>query len=217
MIKALPKTLLIILIISFLAVIPLNGDEKVVTVHEEMELKRIAFGSCLKNPKGAQILDTVVKFKPDLFVWLGDNIYVDTNNKTERFKQLYDTLGANPRFKKLRETCPNLAVWDDHDYGNNNVNKSYPLKDISKKAFAEFWQIPKDSQVWNHGGIYQAHEYGPQHKRVQVILLDGRWFLDPANKTKQDSYLGAEQWAWLEKVLSRPAKVRGYLLWCSGR
>ena len=81
-------------------------DNKIAEVQAEKELSRIAFGSCLRKPSGAEILDKVVDYKPDLFVWLGDNIYVDTYDKPERFEQLYGQLGANPRYQKLKAACP---------------------------------------------------------------------------------------------------------------
>ena len=182
-------------------------------VRADHAVSRIAFGSCLRNPSGAQILDKVVAYEPDLFVWLGDNIYVDTMDKPERFDELYGKLGANPRMQKLRETCPVLAIWDDHDYGADNHGKTYPLKEESKQAFGKFWEVPKASAFWTREGIYRAMEYGTPDQRVQVILVDGRWHLDQANPQAEDSYLGKAQWAWLEEVLKRPAKVR---VICSG-
>lgn len=185
----------------------------VAVLDRERTLTRIAFGSCLKDASGGAILDKVVAFKPDVFVWLGDNVYIDTNDKPELFKQRYDALGANSRFQKLNATCPNLAIWDDHDYGNDNVGKTYPLKAHSKEQFGAFWKVPKTEAFWGREGIYRAYEYGPSERRVQVILLDGRTFLDQQNANQKDAYLGAAQWAWLEKVLERPAKLR---LICSG-
>ncbi|HCI91531.1 MAG TPA: hypothetical protein DHV60_03135 [Verrucomicrobiales bacterium] len=204
-------SMLVSLMTAFSMMIGNAGE--LVEVHQDHTLDHITFGSCLKNPSGGAIMDQVAKLQPDLFVWLGDNIYVDTNDRTERFDKLYTKLGNNPYFKKLQSTCPNLAIWDDHDYGNNNRDRSYPLKSEAKKAFAKFWQIPGSSPIWKRDGIYRAHEYGPADKRVQIILLDGRWNLDKQNTTEKDSYLGAEQWAWLEKILMRPAKVR---VICSG-
>lgn len=176
-------------------------------------LTRIAFGSCLKDARGGAVLDKVLAFKPDVFIWLGDNVYIDTNDKPELFKQRYDALGANPRFQTLNEACPNLAVWDDHDYGNDNVGMNYPLKRHSKQVFGRFWNVPEGDAFRERDGIYRALEYGPSDQRVQVILLDGRWFLDQQHADQKDAYLGAAQWAWLEKVLERPAKLR---LICSG-
>lgn len=186
---------------------------KIAEVRADHDLSRIAFGSCLKKPSGAEILEKIVAYKPDLFVWLGDNIYVDTMYKKERFDELYGQLGKNPRFQKLQKTCPQLAIWDDHDYGNNNFDKSYPLKNESKAAFGKFWKVPKDSAFWDREGIYRAVEFGKPGRRVQMIMLDGRWFLDKKNEQAKDSYLGKEQWAWLEEVLKRPAEIR---VICSG-
>ena len=133
-------SMLVSLMTAFSIVIGNAGE--LVEVHQDHTLDHITFGSCLKNPSGGVIMDQVAKLQPDLFVWLGDNIYVDTNDRTERFDKLYTKLGNNPYFKKLQSTCPNLAIWDDHDYGNNNRDRSYPLKSEAKKAFAKFWQIP---------------------------------------------------------------------------
>lgn len=191
----------------------LAQQDRLVEIHPEHAVSRIAFGSCLRNPAGAEILDKVVAYKPDLFVWLGDNVYVDTMDNPELFTGLYGQLGANPRFRKLRETCPQLAIWDDHDYGSDNQDKTYPLKKESKAAFGKFWQIPANSAFWSREGIYRGLEYGKPGRKVQVILLDGRWHLDDAHEQAADSYLGKEQWAWLEEVLKRPAELR---VICSG-
>ena len=125
-----------------------------VFVNETHAVSRLAFGSCLRNPKGAEILEKVVAYKPDVFVWLGDNVYIDTNSDTNRFLDRYGKLGANPRFKKLRDTCPNLAIWDDHDSGNDNVGKAYPLKEYSKTVFLEFWQVPHTEIMMKRSGVY---------------------------------------------------------------
>lgn len=183
-------------------------DDEIAEVRADHAVSRIAFGSCLRNPAGAEILDEIVAYKPDLFVWLGDNIYVDTMDQPARFGELYGLLGGNPRFRKLRETCPQLAIWDDHDFGADNQGKTYPLKGESKAAFGKFWEIPETSAFWSREGIHRAVEYGPPKRRVQVILLDGRWHLDQANPEARDSYLGKPQWAWLEAVLKRPATIR---------
>ena len=206
---------LILLLVSFLSLPApaFANDGEIVEIRADHELSRVAFGSCLRNPSGAEILKEVADYKPDLFVWLGDNIYVDTMDQVERFGKLYGLLGANPRFQELQKTCPQLAIWDDHDYGANNHDKSYPLKKESKAAFGKFWQVPETSAFWEREGIYRAVEFGKAGKRVQVILLDGRWFLDKKNPNAKDSYLGREQWTWLEKVLERPAEVR---VICSG-
>ena len=39
----------------------------------------------------------------------------------------YDLLGNKPEFQLLKSKVPILAVWDDHDYGENDAGKYYPM------------------------------------------------------------------------------------------
>lgn len=62
------------------------------------------------------IFDVVVKHKPDLFVFLGDNIYGDTYNM-DTLQAKYDKLSIKPTFQNLKKKIPIIATWDDHDFG----------------------------------------------------------------------------------------------------
>ena len=75
-----------------------------------------------------------------------------------------------------------MATWDDHDFGDNDANREYPKKDVSKAAFMEFWGVPEDSPMRNRDGIYDAHEFTDGIRTVQLIMLDTRWFLDPMDE-----------------------------------
>src|SRR6266545_651568 len=80
----------------------------------EPVVSRIAFGSCAKQDKPQPIWDAVVETKPQHFVFLGDNIYADTEDM-DVMKQKYALLGKQPGYVKLKATCPVHATWDDHD------------------------------------------------------------------------------------------------------
>ena len=43
-------------------------------------ISRIAFGSCQSQDEPLPILRTVLEWEPELFIYLGDNIYGDTND-----------------------------------------------------------------------------------------------------------------------------------------
>jgi hypothetical protein len=43
-------------------------------------ISRIAFGSCQTQDEPLPILRTVLEWEPELFIYLGDNIYGDTND-----------------------------------------------------------------------------------------------------------------------------------------
>jgi len=45
-------------------------------------IERIAFGSCAKHWQPQPIWEAIIAKKPDLFLFLGDNIYGDTDGKT---------------------------------------------------------------------------------------------------------------------------------------
>ena len=177
-------------------------------------ISRIALGSCLRDPDGGAILDRIAEQQPDLMLWLGDSIYADTNDPA-RIRALWARLGANPRVQRLRAACPNLAIWDDHDYGRDNIGAEYVAKRESQQAFCDFWHVPPDDPRRHREGIYHAAIVGPPGRRVQVLLLDGRSFRT-AHHTGRDpagTMLGAAQWAWLAAQFQQPAELR---LVCSG-
>ena len=45
-------------------------------------VERIAFGSCAKHWQPQPIWDAIIEKEPDLFLFLGDNIYADTDGVT---------------------------------------------------------------------------------------------------------------------------------------
>jgi alkaline phosphatase D len=181
----------------------------------------ISFGSCSDQSKPQPILRHVVATRPDLFVYLGDNIYGDTEDMSV-LQSKYAQLGAKPEFRALRAATPVMAIWDDHDYGANDAGKEYPMKAESKEIFLNFWQEPKDSARRDHPGIYHSRRFLADGHILQVILLDTRTFRDPLAKNRFSSWkndyhpdpdpnktlLGAEQWVWLEAQLRQPADVR---------
>jgi alkaline phosphatase D len=189
---------------------------------------RIAFGSCGSQDRPMPILDTALSRKPDLFVWLGDNIYGDTKDMNV-LRAKYAQLAAKPEFQRLKNAVPFLATWDDHDYGWNDSGRHYAFKKQSKDIFMEFWGEAADSPRRQHEGIYTSYMYEKNGKRLQVILLDNRSFRDDLrlyrgelshddryfypldyypHEIKDSTLLGAAQWAWLEQELRKPADLR---------
>lgn len=188
------------------------------------KVTKIAFGSCMHQDKPAPVLLTADSLKPDLFVFLGDNIYGDSPFMWV-LKRKYKKLAAKPEFKQLKSHVPLLAVWDDHDYGKNDAGREYRQKDRSKKIFLKFWEEPKESKRWERQGIYTSYTCKTAgNKTLQLILLDNRWFRTPLKKAdltngmdKNDyapdynpgsSMLGSKQWKWLETQLRTPADIR---------
>ena len=197
----------------------------------EEPLSRIAFGSCANEHRPQPVWKAINELDPQLFIFMGDNVYADSADPA-KLEESYALLGAEPGFAKLRAKTPIVATWDDHDYGRNDVGAEWEGKEASKKAFMEFFDTPADSPLRKRDGVYDAKIFGPEGKRVQVILLDTRWFRGPLRKmTKEElqearaktkkkvgrylpdpdcdsSMLGDEQWDWLVEQLKKPAELR---------
>lgn len=187
------------------------------------QVSRIAFGSCINQNDPQNIWYRVIQQKPDVFIFCGDNMYGDTKD-TNVLRQKYNLLGSKPGYIKLKQNARRvLAVWDDHDYGKNDGGKEYPLKEESKKVFLEFFEEPTNSERWTHPGIYHSEYFGEEGSRLQVILLDTRTFRDKLLRVRADlackgpyakainkrkTFLGKQQWEWLEQELQKPADMR---------
>lgn len=194
-------------------------------------LTRIAFGSCANENRPQPIWETINELKPQLFIFTGDNVYADTADPA-KFAQSYGRLANLPGFAALRRSTAVVGTWDDHDYGKNDGGAEFEGKQAAKDAFMKFFGTPEDSPLRERGGVYDAKIYGPEGRRVQVILLDTRWFRGPIRKMTEEelnaaraesgkkvgpyrpdedsesTMLGEEQWAWLEDQLRKPAELR---------
>lgn len=188
-------------------------------------LQRIGWVSCIDPSKPQPLWDSVAAARPDLLLFGGDNVYYASRDwQRSALDAAYAQQAAVPGFARLRQQVPHLAIWDDNDYGLNDGGASFLHKQSSKEAFMAFWQLPADDERRQREGLYVARTYGPPGQRVQVILLDGRWFRSPWKPTDQRNapgkeryvpdanpaltMLGEAQWQWLEAQLRQPADVR---------
>ncbi len=213
--------LLLIFLISF-STFPNIKTEEV----DKKIITKIAFGSCANQNMEQVIWSAVNSWDPDIFMFLGDNIYGDTEDMNHLQKQ-YEKLGEKTGYQQLKENSLVLATWDDHDYGINDGGLEYPKKEESKTVMLNFFEEPKTSTRWDHPGIYHSYLFGEEDKRVQIILLDVRTFrtkLSSAERNERmsrrhmgsyiptvkqtDTMLGDEQWEWLEEQLKIPAEIR---------
>ncbi len=187
-----------------------------------MRLSRIAFGSCAVEDQPQPIWTSILAADPRLFLFIGDNIYGDTEDMAE-MRDKYRQLAAIPQFRRFRARVPILATWDDHDFGLNDGGAEFAAKGASQKEFLDFWGIPANSPRRQREGVYHAAIFGPAGSRVQVILLDTRYHRSPLRPRPQGSsgegryvpddtpgktMLGEAQWQWLAEQLRQPAELR---------
>jgi len=174
-------------------------------------LENIAFGSCNKQDESQEMWQYILRHNPQLWMWLGDNIYGDTEDMHVMAAK-YALQNSHPEYQQLLAQCPIIGIWDDHDYGENDGDKTYPKKKESKALMLDFLGVPAKAAVRSREGAYQSFTIGPKGKKVKIILLDARYFRDElkANilgnpryfENPQGDVLGEAQWQWLEKELT---------------
>ena len=155
----------------------------------------IAFGSCNHQWEPQPIWNQVIKNKPDMWVWLGDIIYSDTEDMN-KMKADYDMQKRQPEYAKLASQTDVYGIWDDHDYGINNGGKEFAKRDSSKMLLFDFLDLDISDSVHMHPGAYQSHLIKRNGLDVKLILLDVRYFRDTP-LVSNASILGSKQWQWL--------------------
>lgn len=197
-------------------------------------LNQIAFGSCAVQTLPQPFWPVIAAENPDVFIFGGDNVYGDLayvdgqptigKGDPKLLSAAYDALAGNPDFNSFREQVKILPVWDDHDFGENDAGATYIHKADSENRFLDFWKIAADDPRRARPGIYTSSIHGPVGERVQIILLDTRYFrsdlVKNVNGTPETQHLnlpsddvsttilGEAQWAWLGEELKKEADVR---------
>ncbi|MEQ6166327.1 alkaline phosphatase D family protein [Ekhidna sp. MALMAid0563] len=190
----------------------LSAQQSDVTVSKA--INRIAFGSCSQqNLTGNQLWSEINATNPDLWIWLGDNVYSDGIDMKQRRKD-YDLQKSHPDYKLLLKQTEVIGIWDDHDFGVNDGGKEYPMKDESKEELFRFLDVPDDHPARARKGAYQSYTYASKQGAVKIILLDARYFRDslkwnnPGTAEKEalvnenGDVLGEVQWKWFKEQLS---------------
>jgi alkaline phosphatase D len=149
---------------------------------------------------GFGIFDAIAAKKPDLMLWLGDNLYFQPPD-------IFDPASMAARYRRQRgfaplqsllTAAPQLAIWDDHDYGPNDSDASYTMKGESLALFRRYWANPSWGLPEVPGTFGVA-----RHGDVLLFLLDDRYYRSP-NKWPDGpdkTMFGARQLEWLKQAL----------------
>lgn len=149
---------------------------------------RIAFGSCSKLSQfgGGPIYHALAKERPDCMIYLGDNAYfIVADGSADHFgttgprgdwsfeegmTMRHLVTRMHPDVQPAMASVPSYGIWDDHDYGPNNADREFPLKEEALRAFRQMWANP----AWGTSdtpGIFSKFRLGP----VEVFLMDDRY------------------------------------------
>jgi alkaline phosphatase D len=160
----------------------------------------VAFGSCcrIQGDDRQRIFGVAHELEPSLFLWLGDNVYADSDQPAIH-ADLYQRGRVVESLVPLLRSTPQLAIWDDHDFGYNDSDSANPARDAILAVFRRYWANPAAGEEGNPGVYFKQHFGG-----VDFFFLDGRYHRDPSaapgrGKTK----LGARPKAWLKRELAQ--------------
>lgn len=179
---------------------PREGSDSVV---------RFAFTSCVGfkgYDSAAGYADMATRTNMDLLFMLGDNHYANTND-LGKHRSFYADQRMQSGWRELTARIPTYAIWDDHDYGPDNSDRTLKGKEYSLRAFKEHWANPFYGET-NNPGIYSRLSRG----NVDFFLLDVRYHRSPNKDTNllKKTMLGPVQLQWLKRELltsTAPVKV----------
>ena len=164
----------------------------------------IAVASCMNDRWDKKQIQNMWKgllsFQPDLILLIGDNVYADRYipevNPKHLEKRYLETWKTLPIYKSS-SLLPILAIWDDHDYGMGNGNKSFKHKRFITNLFRDFFPLPKNSRHLQKGpGI----SFRVQTPYQNFLFMDGRSYRD---QNSQGSLWGHQQEKWLNQNLKQ--------------
>lgn len=143
-----------------------------------------------------EIIQHITKSKPDFMVWLGDNTYLregDFDSKSGIYYRNTHTRSLL-ELQPLLAAMPHYAIWDDHDYGPNDSDWTYQLKNHALEAFRNFWP----SESYGAGGT-EGVTNSFFWNDCQFFMLDNRWYRTV--QTEDGTILGDIQKYWLKEAL----------------
>lgn len=162
---------------------------------------RIAFGSCyhrsgIGNPAQA---DLIRSRGANALLLLGDIAVQDRNNHLGNHRSDYLLRDLQNPWRRLVAGVPVYALWDDHDYFNNDqagIPKNMTAKDTENvcEVFKASWVNPSYGFNDERRGIFMHTQVGP----CDIITVDHRYF---RNREPEAPFLGKEQMQWLKQAL----------------
>ncbi len=170
---------------------------------------------------------------PDVWVWGGDIVYADTKRQ-KVLKDAYDAVKSG-EYRVFEEKCRAsgcqiVGVWDDHDFGGNDLvgdlkicgdtsaadkgcapvkclrSDKNPFRVLTiserKAELLRFLEEPTTSKVPRGEAVYTQHQYERNGVTIRLLVLDLRsGRQDPEQCPGNPRIMDDTQWSWLERHL----------------
>lgn len=154
------------------------------------------------TPRYERMWDTLNTHQLDMFLMMGDNVYIDHPERPATQKYCYYRRQSRPEYRRFSAVTPIYAIWDDHDFtynderGGSETDEPYWKRDVLD-VYMNQWSNPYYGGGEEAPGCYFDFSYGD----VDFFMLDCRYYReDPKNKGA--SMLGPVQKQWLKDKLN---------------
>ena len=168
---------------------------------------RFAFGGgAAYKPDKERMWSVILSHRPDAFLFLGDNVYIDAPRDPAYQRYKYYRRQSRPEFRAFTALVPIYAIYDDHDFGVNDCSGGPDVdrpawKRRAWRVFAQNWANPSYGGGEARPGCWFRFQIGD----VEFFLIDGRYYRTDPKKTSEAerSMLGPAQKRWLLEGLRR--------------
>src|SRR5690606_25020428 len=89
------------------------------------------------------------------------------------------------------------AIWDDHDFGPNNSDRTFKWRELGLDLFKKYWPNPSAGTP-DTPGVFHSFRIAD----VEFFMLDGRYHRDPNQDPNRKTMLGEGQLTWLKERLT---------------
>lgn len=178
------------------------GEGSFATMPAELSEKafRISFGADFHKigMYRPELLEQVRKRGSRAMLLIGDSAVDGRKDHYGLIESDYLLRNLSPPIQELVRNVPTSATWDDHDYWGNDTsgtqtNSKKPIDVVGlRAAWRSHWNNP-EREVEREGIYFESH-FGPVH----YLALDTRSCRVNEERGQLNSFLGAEQMAWLK-------------------
>ena len=161
----------------------------------------VGFGACAGyTPWRERIWQRIASHDFPLFLLLGDNVYIDRPEHPPIQRYCYYRRQSRPEFRTFTAETSVAAIWDDHDFGDNDSEGGPEA--FTPEWKVEAWRIFRNN--WNNPAYGGEEQPGVWHEisiaDVDIFQLDGRYYRTNED-VKSPSMLGPVQKEWLFDAL----------------
>lgn len=173
----------------------------------------VAFASCMFPARVPvqPIWDQIGAYRPDALLLIGDNNYMpnhpaayETDVETVSFAmaRYHRYLRDVPGLRSLLATTPSYGIWDDHDYGPDNSDRTFKWRELTLDLFRRYYPNPS-AGLEEVPGIFTSFRIGD----AEFFLLDDRYHRDPNNAEDRKTMFGQGQLEWLKERLEQSGAI----------